>query len=240
MKPIIGILTSIKTNEVEGPYADYYMVNKVYIDKINEVGGIPLGIIEVTDEVLDKCSGFLLTGGHRITEDHYKIIEYCIKKSKPLLGVCNGMQAIVLYARLYEECVNSNIDPTPTNLYNKYGELREKGNYILERLEGHGGELSRREIPVYMENINKFKHDVNIKEGTVLFDIYKKPKINVFSIHTYGYHDVTNTLEIMGVSDDNVVEAIKYKDKPIIGVQFHIDLDETSELFERFIEKCKN
>ena len=173
MKPLIGILANIKTDENEGPYADYYMVHKVYVDKINEVGGIPLGIIAVTDEALDKCSGFLLMGGHRITENHYKVIEYCIKNNKPLLGICNGMQAIVLYSRLYDECVKSNIEPTTVNLYQKYGELRNKGVNFLERLDGHGGELSQREIPVFMENLVKFKHNVNIEENTILFDIYK-------------------------------------------------------------------
>jgi gamma-glutamyl-gamma-aminobutyrate hydrolase PuuD len=150
------------------------------------------------------------------------------------------MQAIVLYSRLYDECVKSGVEPTTTNIFNKYGELRKEGVNFLDKLEGHGGELSRREQPVYMENLIKFKHNVNIKENSILFDIYKKKTINVFSLHSYGFHEVVDTLEVMAKSSDNVVEAVKYKNKPIIGVQFHIDLDETSELFENFLKKCKN
>ncbi len=239
MKPIIGILNNIKTDENEGPYADYYMVNKVYIDKLKKVEGIPLGIFDATEEVLDKCDGFLLIGGHRITTEHYKIIEYAIKNNKPLLGICNGMQAIVLYARLYSECIKSGIEPTISNIYNKYGDLKKEGAVILEKLGCHGGELSSRRIAVFMENLVKFKHDINIKENSILFDIYKKSTINVFSIHSYGFHNVVDTLEVVATTNDNVVEGIKYKDKPIIGVQYHAELDETNELFERFVEKCK-
>ncbi len=234
MKPLIGILANMKTNEIDGPYADYYLINKLYVDRVKEKGGIPVGILDV--ESLDKFDEFLLIGGHRITESHYKVIEYCIKNNKPLLGICNGMQAIVSYARLYEECVKSNIEPTPSNLCIKYDELRKNNIPLLVALENHGTELSKRKVELTEENLNRRMHGVNIKENSILFDIYKKPRVNVYSIHTYGVYEVEKSLEILALSDDNVVEAVRYKDKPIIGVQFHPEIDAANVLIESFIK----
>lgn len=232
MKPIIGILNNLKVNENEGPYAEYYMANKVYMDRLKESGGLGLSIYSADEEILDKCDGFLLIGGHRITSEHYKVIEYAIKHNKPLLGICNGCQAIILYDYLYTKCYN----PTVDNLMKKYSELRENKVTILEQLEGHGSELSQRKIEFNMDTINARRHSVNLYSE--LKNIYGVDTINVASIHTYGFHNVTSNLEVIAKSDDGVVEGVKYKNKPIIGVQFHAELDDNIVLFQEFIKKC--
>ena len=240
MKPIIGILSNLKNEPNEGPYADIYKANKIYIDRIIETGGIPLGIFESKEEILEKCDGFLLIGGHRITENHYKIIEFALKHNKPLFGICNGMQAIVMYDYLSFECLKNKLEPTISNLFKMYDELKKQNTYILKKLDHHGAELSQRKIDFNMDTITKFKHSINIKKDSLLYEFYKKDKIDVYSIHTYGVYDTPNHLEVIARSDDGVVEALKYKDKPIIGIQFHVELDNDLVLFEKFIEKCKS
>ena len=240
MKPVIGILANIKFEENDGPHGEYYKINKIYAERIKECDGLALGIFDVSNEILDLFSGFILIGGNRITERHYKIIEYCLKTGKPLLGICNGMQAIVMYDFLYQECLKSNMEPTISNLYKKYDELKEKGIYALEKLENHGAQLSHHEIPFTPENLNKFKHPINIKEGSKLNEFYQETRINVLSMHAYGVHKVTESLEIMALSDDGIVEAVKYKEKPIIGIQFHAEIEENLILFKKLIEKCKS
>ncbi len=241
MKPIIGILNNLKVEKNEGPYQDIYRVNKIYVDKIELSGGIPIGIFEAKEDLLDKCDGFLLTGGHRITKNHYKIIEYALKTNKPLLGICNGMQAIVMYDSLCQECLKNNLDPTISNLFKKYDELKTQNIYFLEKLDNmHGALLSQRKMDFNLDTITSYKHFINIKKDSYLYNIYKEERIKVYSIHTYGVYKVSPNLEIMATSDDNVIEAVKYKNKEIIGVQFHIDLDEDSLLFQDLIKKCQN
>ena len=239
MKPLIGILTNFKTDEKEGLLADCYKANDIYVKKIKASGGLAIGIFTSDEEVLDRCDGFLLIGGNRITENHYRIIEYAIKKDKPLLGICNGMQAIVMYANLCEECKKAHIEPTISNLYKKYDELKAKNVYFLQKIENHGSELSQRKVELNEENLNKYRHKVNFEKDSLLAEYYNQTSLNVASAHTYGVYEVPSKVEVLARSDDNVVEAVKYKNKPIIGIQFHAEFDENLILFEKLIEKCQ-
>ena len=59
MKPVIGILEALKINDENKPYNNYYKLTNLYVDRIVENGGLPLGIINADDEILNKCDGFL-------------------------------------------------------------------------------------------------------------------------------------------------------------------------------------
>lgn len=238
MKPLIGILNNIKVEEKDGPHAEYYKINKIYVDQLKKYGADALGIFDASDELLDKFDGFLLTGGNRITENHYKVIEYAIKTNKPLIGICNGFQAIVMYDFFREECTKDGIEPTVENLYKKYDELKAKSIFVLEEIEGHGRPLSRHEIPFTEENLSKFAHQVNLKSP--LKEIYGADRVGIYSLHGYGVHEIKSpNLEIIATSDDNVVEGVKYKNKPIIGTQFHPEIETSSKIIEAFINKCQ-
>ena len=238
MKPIIGILSNQKTDEKEGVFKDYYKVNEIYVEKLKASGGNTIGILDTDEEILEKCDGFLLIGGHRINENHYKIIEHAIKNNKPLLGICNGMQAIVMYANLCKACLEDNMETTIPNLYKKYDELKEKNTYFLQKLDNHGTELSQRKIELSEENVNKYRHKINILPGSILGKIYGSTA-NVASIHTYGIYEVPDTLEVIARTSDNVVEAIQYRNKNIIGIQFHAELDDNLALFEYLVESSR-
>ncbi len=57
------------------------------------------------EELLELCDGFLLPGGNRwYSYDEY-IIEYALKKDKPIFGICLGFQTMALV----DNKLNSNI-----------------------------------------------------------------------------------------------------------------------------------
>lgn len=140
-----------------------YQVNKDYIQAIRNAGGSPIIVtpqsVEELEEIAELCDGLLVTGGndlepmlynqtpHPLTQtDEYGIdlmdialIKYFYKFSKPILGICRGIQAInvafggTLYQDLPSEYGNirkethsgNSEDPNPHLVYfekNTYGE----------------------------------------------------------------------------------------------------------------------
>ena len=89
----------------------------------------------------------------------------------------------------------------------------------------------------------KYVHKVYIDKKSKLYNILKTEVINVNSRHISG---LSNTdLDIVGLSEDNVIEAVEDKNKKFfIGVQWHpesmysYDILECN-LFDYFIEVCR-
>jgi len=92
---------------------------------------------------------------------------------------------------------------------------------------------------------DKFVHDVKIDKSSFLYSILKNDKFKVNSFHKCNVID-TNKFDIVGYSDDNLIEAIELKENTFtIGVQWHPEriIDESIEskrLFEKFIDISKN
>lgn len=87
-----------------------------------------------------------------------------------------------------------------------------------------------------------YVHYVTLDKTSKLYQILGKDRFMVNSRH--NYHVVPNNLyDVVALSDDNLVEAIEFKDKKFaIGVQWHpedLDDEQTNKLFDEFIKKCK-
>ena len=91
----------------------------------------------------------------------------------------------------------------------------------------------------------EYRHEISIIKGTKLFDLVKKEKYNVNSIHsmiaTKG--NVEKYARISAISYDNLVESFELDNKKfVMGIKWHPELmleDEFSDkLFKKFISKC--
>lgn len=88
-----------------------------------------------------------------------------------------------------------------------------------------------------------YAHSVKINKNSLLYKIYKSECIKVNSRHKECV--INTTLNISGLSNDNIIEAIEAKGKKFfLGVQWHpesmIDYDNNqNKLFEYFMYKCK-
>lgn len=80
-------------------------------------------------------------------------------------------------------------------------------------------------------------HEVVIKKKSKIYEILKKEKIKVNSRHNYAIKNTT--LEISGISDDNVIEVIEDKTKTFfIGIEWHpesLNNEDSRLIFNYFI-----
>ena len=86
----------------------------------------------------------------------------------------------------------------------------------------------------------EYRHEISIIKGTKLFDLVKKEKYNVNSIHSMiaPKGNVEKYARISAISYDNLVESFEF----VMGIKWHPELmleDEFSDkLFKKFISKC--
>jgi len=218
MKPIIGIVPTSNYMLTDDSFKDHYRYGNNYIKKIVENGGIPYLIPlynnEIIEDTLINLDGVLFPGGDRINEYSFKILDYCYKKKTPVLGICLGMQTIGAYS------VN-----------------RDKPKRIIKRID-NGTDHWPVEINRYNEDT--LVHDINILEDSLLYDILKKKKIKVNSLHRSTITEVGTNFKVSAYSSDNLIEVIECLDRFIVGIQFHPEiLPEYNEIFKVFIKECK-
>ena len=59
----------------------------------------------------------------------------------------------------------------------------------------------------------------HVKKRHVL--VFKKQNINVNSFHDYGASTTVNCLEVLAVGSDGIIEAVKHKELPFMGIMWH-------------------
>lgn len=242
MKAVVGIICNLKTVE-NHPYDSVYKTVSSYIKRLEEINTIPIGLYNIENnlEVLNMCDAFIFPGGIKVTRDHYYIIDHCIKMNKPLLGICLGMQAMVLYDHLYDE------KKTIQEIYESYKEYKKK-DIVLHNLENevlHGATLVEENSNASLDKIKESIHPILIKKDSLLYSIVQREKMNVTSMHKRGCYETKHLFKVTSYSEDQIIESVEYNGDNhfILGIQFHIELEENNRIFKRFkeeIEKRKN
>ena len=94
---------------------------------------------------------------------------------------------------------------------------------------GTYGNGSLKNVSVHLDT----NHEIYIKDETFLHDLFGSV-INVNSRHEEAIDELSSYFEVIAVSGDGIIEAIKYKysDTFIVGVQWHPELmDSMDKLF---------
>ncbi|MBR2669886.1 MAG: gamma-glutamyl-gamma-aminobutyrate hydrolase family protein [Solobacterium sp.] len=242
MRPWIGITMNYQEDNViadasqlgaKGQYFDYAAVD--YIRAIERAGGMPVWLPTMADpdnlmELLDRCDGLLVSGGHDMDPSRYGekntytgsfctkrdeqdlfVTRYALERDKSLLAICRGIQVlnVACGGTLYQDL--------------------QKAGY-----QNHsGGDRPR----------NEGWHEVLLESGSLPAEIYGKQRIMVNSYHHQAVKDLGEGLTLAGVSGDHVTEAVVYtKNKFAVGVQWHPEMmyDSTEQdlLFQAFVKSC--
>ena len=246
-KVIIGILPITKEDNVD-PYKYKYSFINNYCKKVIECNAIPYGILlndnEINEDILNLCDGFIIPGGKKLQKFHFNVIEHCLKYNKPLLGICLGMQVMSYYSFRKDYLIKHNKKVNIDNLWNVYEEFEDKNLLKLTDIQKpniHGYEIMDELVECNMENLNKSKHEIYINKNSILYKIYKKDKINVYSMHLKQVKNIGSDLKISSYAEDNVIESLEYNDKNffILGVQYHPELEKDNKLFNYFIKEVE-
>lgn len=236
MKPLIGITTAYEKRARR----DYECLSYNYIKAVELAGGLPILIPtllnEEIDRYLDLIDGLILSGGEDINPTLYgaepisqlgelcperdlfeiKLFTKALERQMPILGICRGFQVI-----------NVALGGT---LYQD----------IMVQQGSHFNHLN------LINPVDTLQHEVILATDSKLYQIMKKDKLMVNSLHHQAIHKVGENLKVVGLSTDDIIEALEYKGETfVVGVQWHPeDLVAKNgyflELFETFVEEIKS
>jgi putative glutamine amidotransferase len=235
MKTTIGIFPSIRK---DGTFALY----ERYTDAIIASGALPIVIPHVTEAdadtlyaLMDKCDGFLFTGGNDIDpalygmkkwdtcgettakRDTFELLafKYAMASGKSILGICRGCQLInvALGGTLIQDI------PTAHK-----SAIRHTSDSV--------------ENPTY--------HEIDIPDNSPLLKLSVAPRVKINSFHHQCVDKLGEGLKILAVSSvDGIPEGVYLDgDRYLVGVQWHPERSYTTEsldknVFKSFVEAAE-
>ena len=231
MTPIVGLIVNVDKDlriNMHGAYGQ----------AISCSGGIPLVLPyieneEIIAEFVDRCDGFLFTGGADVDPRYYgeekkstcgetepnrdklemAVLSRALKSGKPIMGICRGLQIInvAMGGKLYQDI--------PTEFETRIGHQQTEG-------------------------ANDPSHTIIIENGSPLEGVIGKREMTGNSFHHQAIKSLANGLEVSAVAADGIIEAVYAPDKKYLcAYQWHPErlyrFDDNKALFDDFINACK-
>ena len=231
MKPIIGVVSSINSDLVSE-------IQRNYLACIEKAGGMPIVIPYTNDEdcldyLLNMCDGIMLTGGADVSPELYNEV-----KREVCQQGCRARDEFELL--IFEKALYS-FKPVLAIC---------RGCHLVN--VALGGTLYQ-DIPSEypnpichkQEDMFSFSHEIDVYEGTPLFELLNQGRIKTNSFHHQCIKDLGRLLEVMAVTDDGIIEAFYMPSyRYLRGYQWHPERlfqnDENNfKIFEDFINESK-
>jgi putative glutamine amidotransferase len=229
-RPVVGVIAN--THLIENRFTAHLVGENSLRAVADVTGALPMmfaGAPDITeiDALLEVVDGVLLTGGRANVhpsrfgiEPHPKhepydlrrdalalaLVEVCIARGVPLLGICRGFQEMnVAFGG---------------SLHPEIRELPGRVNHRMPRLET--GEIHPDHDVVFGD-----RHDVRLTPGGTFARLLGQETIRVNSLHGQGILEPGKRIVVEGVADDGTIEAIRIADAPgfALGVQWHAEYD---------------
>lgn len=237
--PIIGVFADTMSCRQAGfgDVARQY-VNASYISAVEEAGAVPF-IIPVSSKqeknrkLIDLCDGLLFPGGEDIDPSYYgenphpnlgeirpevdaflfHSLLYALEQRKPALGICKGMQMMVV--------------ATGGSLYQDIYSQREEETFLH-------CQTGRRTYGL---------HQVQVEKDSRLFQILGTEQIITNSMHHQSVRSLGKGLRLSARTEDGIVEAVESPDGRLIGVQWHpeemvSDSEAMKLLFQNLVKRA--
>mgnify|MGYP000767206685 FL=1 len=237
--PIIGVFADTM-NSNKGGFGDVtrQYINAAYISAVEDAGAVPFIIpvssdLEKTKKLIDLCDGLLFPGGEDIDPSYYgenphpnlgeirpevdeflfHSLLYAQEQRKPALGICKGMQMMVV--------------ASGGSLYQDIYSQREEETFLH-------CQSGRRTYGV---------HQVQIDKDSRLFQILETEQIATNSMHHQSVRTLGKGLHLSAHTEDGIVEAVESLDGRLIGVQWHPEemvpeSDAMKRLFKNLVQRA--
>lgn len=232
-----------KQRNVFGPKSLNYLENDM-ARYITRKGILPVLIPDVKkdflDDILSEMDGFVFQGGTDLApetygetpvgpwkgdayRDRYELymLDFAMKNSKPVFGICRGMQLMNVYfgGSLYQDIATQTTGKDIHRSAERYDTIKHR----IEFVPGTYLDTLYRDIP--------------------------EPYVN--TVHHQAVKDLGKNLEIYATSRDGLIEAFGYKKAPegkVLGVQWHPEFTHTlrgeliseDTLYNAFLEHVKS
>lgn len=219
MKPVIGITPDFNAGDREdmGGKAPTYFLRALYMEAIQDVGGMPVILpLAATrsdrHKLLAQLHGVMITGSgpdlpprlygerqrynypvmsRQRAEFEMDLARHALREGVPTLGICGGMQSlnVALGGTLFQDI--------PAQVSTS---LRH-----------------RQSAPAV-----KLSHWIAVHPESLLQRILRRSRIRVNSSHHQSVRRVAPSLAVSAVAPDGVIEAIESPRHPfLLGVQWH-------------------
>ena len=235
-RPMIGITPGFTDDK------NRLLISRGYVDGVNKAGGfavlLPLSADEdILETAMNRCDGFLLSGGPDIDAKYYGELNYrfngginpirdrmeiyiarkAVAEGKPVLAICRGIQVlnVALDGSLYQDI-----------------HFQIKDRDLLKHTQ---------EAPEWYPI-----HDVSVIKGSKLWSCYGMECLGVNSFHHQAVKEPGKGLRPVSWSPDGIIEAIEHENHVFaVGVQWHPELMwqeniEVLKLFEAFVSAAKD
>lgn len=231
MKPIIG-LTSQYNQLVDKKMIE---INSTYIDAVEKAGAMPIVIpilrnLEDIERYIDLIDGLIITGGVDISPLRYG--ENPLKDTDVICIERDKMEFNLLELAIKKSIPVMGICRGLQLINVAFGgTLYQDIPSQIPNAHGH----------VSLSTMRYGYHEVHLIEDGYLYEIFKKDKIVVNSLHHQSIKEIGKNLKVVATSEDGVIEAIEsIDDNKIFGVQFHPEAlvdnhEEFIEVFKYFI-----
>lgn len=222
MRPLVAVTTTVVPEA--GPYRRPQLtLYEVYVSVLERHGLAsvlitPAHAVASIPDLLDHCSGLVLTGGEDIDPAYYGeepipelgitnrqrdeaelfVLELALERGMPILGICRGCQLL-----------NVKLGGT---LYQDLTAQREESL-------GH----------IQSEPWERRTHHVKIRPGSRLERIVGDREMLINSFHHQGIKDVAPDLRVVALAEDGTVEAVESDTHTwLLGVQWHPERHEAT------------
>jgi CTP synthase len=235
---IVGKYTAVKDAYVSVKEALVH--SAAALDSGLDIGWVEASDLEKTDDLgklLDKYDGIVIPGGfgNRGIEGKIKAVEYARKNKLPMLGLCLGMQMMVIeWARNV-----AGLDKANSAEFNK-----KTPHPVIDILP------EQKQISRMGGTMRLGAYEAILKKGTIAHKAYKKE--SVFERHRHRYEvnpDYVERLKksglvISGVHPKHeIVEISEWPDSFGVATQAHVELksrvEEPAPLFVAFLKAAK-
>lgn len=224
----IGITSCFMYPDLARPVFGHKTLNYLENDMARYVarkGILPILIPDIDKDlltdVLNEMDGFILQGGSDLCpktygeepigiwqgdlyRDQYElaILDFAIKKSKPVLGICRGFQLMNAYfgGTLYQDIQTQ----VPHADIHRSAELYDRIRHPIQLVPGSF--LDKR------------------------YGSMEQPLVN--TVHHQAVKKLGNNLEVYATSEDGFIEAFGYTKEPegkVMGVQWHPEFSHTQK-----------